>query len=332
MRREHHDAEARVEARLHRERLRECVVLDEQGEEAPRHALRRPLEPRRVRVVVEPQQLLVRRDEQAAACRVPHEVESSARLALRRRRVHHDTCARKDHLARCSQQTCLGVVPHDDDTIARLAARHTQKAALHRLVERAAERALLGARKLGERSHQLGLVLQDLLQLNGLLECLRYLDVGDCAVQEALEAGRIVGLNLGWEAAACRSLRSGSKAAAGLSSRVRQPRARGVPVLREAAAASGTRHGALLACSLDEVDKAPRGEAFHQAPEQRHDHRLWQRADHLLEQLRLPPEWRQLRVLLLQRAQLVTRHARKPAAALNQAARHRVRLHLATCA
>ena len=120
----------------------------------------------------------------------------SARLALRRRRVHHDTCARKDLLARCSEHACLGVVPNDDDTIARLAARHTQEAAVHRLVECAAERALLGAREFGERSYQLGLVLQDLFELNGLLERLRNLDVRDCAVQEALEPGGIVGLNL----------------------------------------------------------------------------------------------------------------------------------------
>ena len=134
--------------------------------------------------------------EQAAARCPPHEVESGARLALRRRRVHHDARACKDLLARCNQHACLGVVPNDDDTIARLAARHLQEAALHRLVERAAERALLGARQFGERSHQLRLVLQDLLELHGLLERLRSLDVGDCAVQEALETEGVAGLNL----------------------------------------------------------------------------------------------------------------------------------------
>ena len=85
--------------------------------------------------MVEAQQLLVRRDEHAAARRLPHEVDRGAQLALRRRRVHRDARALEALRARRGEQLGLGVVPHDDDAVARLAAARTQDAALHRLVD-----------------------------------------------------------------------------------------------------------------------------------------------------------------------------------------------------
>lgn len=182
--------------RLHQQWLGQRVVVDQQREDAPRHALVRPLLPGRARLVVEAQQLLVRYDQHAApaaALRALQQLDRGAGHLLFLCHVHRDVGAHQRRLDHTEQLFRLGVASHRDDAVPHLTARAVQQAILHRAGQRLGQHGVLGARQLGDRGHQLGLALQDVPQLLRLLERLAQLQVGGGTVQEAAEAVSVSG-------------------------------------------------------------------------------------------------------------------------------------------